>query len=478
MRAVGRRHRLVLLDGAVGDVRAQARRCWCRRWSARRCSAAAAAETPNDDSDLLAGSFCFSRYAGIDDGGHQAEADDDRDDRRTSCSSGAPWPARPCASPRSSRRRSFSRSCCSWSCWPRVLSALCAVDGRQSDRRLYRRPPGRTGRVTRPRAPTGRAGRDLGAGRPLDLGATLGPMRRGSGRPDLPVRRARPGGGCGARPAPRRARRRCGSRSAPPTARSPATAWGAGRGLGARRAAGAARRRRRPEPASSPRAPGAARHLAGHGRAGGCRGPAGCWRRCVPAVLEQKVTGREAWRAWRSLVRRYGEPAPGPGGCRRTACASPRTPRPGAAGAVLGLAPRRRRPVPVPDPRHRRRPRRPARGAGRPAAGRGRDAALRTAAGHRRLDRGRGRPARPRRRRRRVGRRLPPGRRWSAGRWSASRSTTTRMLELLEPYRGHRYRAVRMIELSGLRAAAARPALRRARLPRDVTDTGVSLFPG
>jgi len=32
----------------------------------------------------------------------------------------------------------------------------------------------------------------------------------------------------------------------------------------------------------------------------------------VPAVLEQKVTGREAWRGFRSLVRRYGEPAPGP----------------------------------------------------------------------------------------------------------------------------------------------------------------------
>jgi 3-methyladenine DNA glycosylase/8-oxoguanine DNA glycosylase len=32
----------------------------------------------------------------------------------------------------------------------------------------------------------------------------------------------------------------------------------------------------------------------------------------APAVLEQKVTGREAWRAWRHLVRAYGKPAPGP----------------------------------------------------------------------------------------------------------------------------------------------------------------------
>jgi 3-methyladenine DNA glycosylase/8-oxoguanine DNA glycosylase len=32
----------------------------------------------------------------------------------------------------------------------------------------------------------------------------------------------------------------------------------------------------------------------------------------VPAVLEQRVTGIEAWRAWRGLVRGYGTPAPGP----------------------------------------------------------------------------------------------------------------------------------------------------------------------
>ncbi len=32
----------------------------------------------------------------------------------------------------------------------------------------------------------------------------------------------------------------------------------------------------------------------------------------VPAVLEQKVVGKEAFRAWRYLVRRFGEAAPGP----------------------------------------------------------------------------------------------------------------------------------------------------------------------
>lgn len=34
----------------------------------------------------------------------------------------------------------------------------------------------------------------------------------------------------------------------------------------------------------------------------------------IPAVLEQKVTAEEAHRAWRRLLRRHGEPAPGPAG--------------------------------------------------------------------------------------------------------------------------------------------------------------------
>jgi 3-methyladenine DNA glycosylase/8-oxoguanine DNA glycosylase len=32
----------------------------------------------------------------------------------------------------------------------------------------------------------------------------------------------------------------------------------------------------------------------------------------IPAILEQKVSGAEAHRSWRELCRRYGEPAPGP----------------------------------------------------------------------------------------------------------------------------------------------------------------------
>ncbi len=36
------------------------------------------------------------------------------------------------------------------------------------------------------------------------------------------------------------------------------------------------------------------------------------WEALVPAILEQKVVGAEAWRAWRYLLRHFGERAPGP----------------------------------------------------------------------------------------------------------------------------------------------------------------------
>jgi 3-methyladenine DNA glycosylase/8-oxoguanine DNA glycosylase len=40
----------------------------------------------------------------------------------------------------------------------------------------------------------------------------------------------------------------------------------------------------------------------------------------VAAVLEQKVTGLEAWAGWRRLLYRFGERAPGPGGERGMRC--------------------------------------------------------------------------------------------------------------------------------------------------------------
>ena len=45
----------------------------------------------------------------------------------------------------------------------------------------------------------------------------------------------------------------------------------------------------------------------------------------VPAVLEQKVVGREAHRAWRFMLLKYGEPAPGPAPPGMRVVPSPRT---------------------------------------------------------------------------------------------------------------------------------------------------------
>ncbi len=45
----------------------------------------------------------------------------------------------------------------------------------------------------------------------------------------------------------------------------------------------------------------------------------------IPSILEQKVTTGEAYRAWRLLVRKYGEPAPGPTPERMSVMPAPRT---------------------------------------------------------------------------------------------------------------------------------------------------------
>ena len=57
----------------------------------------------------------------------------------------------------------------------------------------------------------------------------------------------------------------------------------------------------------------------------------------VPAVLEQRVTGREASRAWAELVRAFGEPAPGPAGSGAALrCPAPRR---GTGWSGLGADP-------------------------------------------------------------------------------------------------------------------------------------------
>jgi len=174
----------------------------------------------------------------------------------------------------------------------------------------------------------------------------------------------------------------------------------------------------------------------------------------VPAVLEQKVTGTEARRAWRHLLHRYGAAAPGP------APAGMRVPPPAGVWArvpswdwhLAGVDSTRSRAVCL-----------AARVAGRleqttalPAAQA--EARLRavpgigpwTAAEVR--QRAHGDPDAVS-----VGDfHLPALVGWAlAGR----RVDDAGMLELLEPYAGHRYRAVRMLELSGFRVPRFGPRL-------------------
>lgn len=150
------------------------------------------------------------------------------------------------------------------------------------------------------------AGRDWDAGRPVDLGATLGPLRRGASDPAHRAdgdgwfwRASRTPDGLGT----------LALRTVGPVVT--ARAWGAGAGwllervpnlLGAGddwsgldvSAVPALQRIRRSRP--------------------GLRLPRTelVLDALVPAVLEQRVTGKEARLAWRLLLRRYGDPAPGP----------------------------------------------------------------------------------------------------------------------------------------------------------------------
>ena len=65
------------------------------------------------------------------------------------------------------------------------------------------------------------------------------------------------------------------------------------------------------------------------------------WEALLPAILEQRITGTEAWRNYRRLVRAHGAPAPGPHGLLVA-------PPPGVVAAIpswtmtgLGIEPRR-----------------------------------------------------------------------------------------------------------------------------------------
>ena len=173
----------------------------------------------------------------------------------------------------------------------------------------------------------------------------------------------------------------------------------------------AAGRRRRPERLRAA-APGARRDPPAATRTGGWAAVTGSFEALVPSIVEQKVTGKEAFAGFRSLVHFFGERAPGPGRERKLWLQPSRRADP--HHPVVGLAAHAHRPRPLPHPRHRR----PGRRLARPADARGRRRQAPHPPGRRRVDQRRGPPARVRRRGRRQLRRLPrrQGRRLGAAR--------------------------------------------------------------
>jgi 3-methyladenine DNA glycosylase/8-oxoguanine DNA glycosylase len=190
----------------------------------------------------------------------------------------------------------------------------------------------------------------------------------------------------------------------------------------------------------------------------------------VPAILEQKITGEEARRTYRALVRAYGEDAPGPQGLRLPPAPEVLAALPYHAFHPLGLERRRAeliRAVAREAPRLERLALLVAEappGAERTAALSSAYAALRAFPG--------------------VG----P---WTAAEvgfrafgdpdavsigdfhvpnmvcWALAgepRGTDERMLQLLEPYRGQRARVTRLLELSGTRAPRYGPRLSARRI--------------
>jgi 3-methyladenine DNA glycosylase/8-oxoguanine DNA glycosylase len=164
----------------------------------------------------------------------------------------------------------------------------------------------------------------------------------------------------------------------------------------------------------------------------------------VPAVLEQKVVGREAHRAWRFLLLKYGEAAPGPAPAGMRVVPSPRTwaripswdwHRAGVEGvrartiiAAAAVAARLEQALDLDPPEADRRLR------SLPGIGAWTSAEIR--------QRAMGDPDAVS-----VGDYHLP----NAVGWTLARRKTddAGMLELLAPYAGHRYRVTRLIELGG-----------------------------
>ncbi|MFC7844099.1 DNA-3-methyladenine glycosylase family protein [Streptomyces sp. NPDC057382] len=173
------------------------------------------------------------------------------------------------------------------------------------------------GGVPRPAAGPGLV-RDWVPGGPLDLGLVLGPLRRGPGDPTF---RATPDGSVW---------------RASLTPAGPGTLRVCAHGGGVRGQAWGPGAEwlldRMPEMLGAADEPSAfvPRHrllaTAQHRRPGLRLSRSGLvLESLIPSILEQKVTADEAYRAWRLLVRRHGEPAPGPVPERMHVMPAPRT---------------------------------------------------------------------------------------------------------------------------------------------------------
>ena len=145
--------------------------------------------------------------------------------------------------------------------------------------------------------------------RPIDLRFVLGPLVRGAGDPTMRVAAG--------------AAIRASVTPAGPAAieirvagddRREVTAWAWGPGAehlldGLPALLGVDDDGRGFEPGQHPLVASLARRRRGHvplGRTGAV------WEALLPAILEQRITGTEAWRNYRRLVRAHGTPAPGP----------------------------------------------------------------------------------------------------------------------------------------------------------------------
>lgn len=192
----------------------------------------------------------------------------------------------------------------------------------------------------------------------------------------------------------------------------------------------------------------------------------------VPAVLEQKVLSTEAWRAWRYLLRRFGEPAPMPRDVvsDRGRPLDLRVPPPPEVWARIpswewhrsGIEAVRARTV-IGASRVASRLERGLSGA--PENGGGGGAGSGAAESRLRSLPGVGVWTAAETRQRAVGDpdavsvgdyHLPGVVGWAL---TGSRTDDDGMLELLEPYRGHRHRVTRLLALSGARPPRRGPRL-------------------